>query len=140
MPAKDIYHDHVKHALLKDGWTITHDPFPMKWGRKDMFVDLGAEKVLAAEKAGKKIAVEVKSFISPSEMHDLHDALGQYILYHDILERTEPERELYLAIREAVFHDLFEEPIGQILIENRRVRLLIFEPESEEIKQWIPKL
>jgi len=139
MPAKDIYHANVKNALIKDGWTITHDPFPMKWGRKDLFVDLGAEKILAAEKAGKKIAIEVKSFVSPSEMHDLQGALGQYILYHDILEHTEPERELYLAVREAVFHDIFEEPIGQILLENQRVRLLIFDPQSEEIKQWIPR-
>jgi hypothetical protein len=26
MPAKDIFHDAVKIALQKDGWTITHDP------------------------------------------------------------------------------------------------------------------
>ncbi len=27
MPAKDIYHNEVKNALIKDGWTITDDPF-----------------------------------------------------------------------------------------------------------------
>ena len=27
MPAKDIYHDAVKNALIKDGWTILADPF-----------------------------------------------------------------------------------------------------------------
>ncbi len=27
MPAQDLYHNIVKNALLKDGWTITHDPF-----------------------------------------------------------------------------------------------------------------
>ncbi len=26
MPARDIYHDTVRNALEKDGWTITHDP------------------------------------------------------------------------------------------------------------------
>jgi hypothetical protein len=25
MPAKDIYHDTVKNALIKEGWTITPD-------------------------------------------------------------------------------------------------------------------
>jgi hypothetical protein len=112
MPARDIYHNHVKHALIKDGWTITHDPFPMKWGRKDTFVDLGAEKILAAEKEGQKIAVEIKSFIGASEMHDLHNAVGQYTRYHDVLERTEPMRVLYLAIREIVFHVSFQKTGG----------------------------
>jgi hypothetical protein len=32
---------------------------------------LGAEKILAAEKQGRKIAVEVKSFLSVSPVHDL---------------------------------------------------------------------
>ncbi len=31
MPAKDTYHDAVRHALVKDGWTITHDPFTISW-------------------------------------------------------------------------------------------------------------
>jgi len=29
MPAKDIYHERVKKALEKDGWTITNDPFKL---------------------------------------------------------------------------------------------------------------
>jgi hypothetical protein len=56
MPAKDIFHNAVKNALIKDGWTITHDPLRLTWGGKDMYVDLGAERLLAAEKAGQQIA------------------------------------------------------------------------------------
>ncbi len=138
MPARDIYHKTVKKALIKDGWTITHDPLTLKWGVKDMYVDLGAEQFLAAEKGIHKIAVEVKSFVSPSEVQDLQNALGQYVLYHDILARTEPNRVLYLAIRQAVFIDLFEEPIGKLLLENQRIRLIIFDPQTEVIVQWIP--
>jgi hypothetical protein len=80
MPAKDIYHDHVKNALTKDGWTVTHDSLALKWGRKDMYADLGAEKLLAAEKKERKIAVEVKSFVGASMIKDLRDALGQYVM------------------------------------------------------------
>lgn len=87
MPAKDIYHDCVKNALIKDGWKITDDPLSLKIGKKDIFIDLAAEKLLAAEKQGKKIAVEVKSFIGISEVEDLKNALGQYILYEKILLR-----------------------------------------------------
>ncbi len=138
MPAKDLYHDVVKNALLKDGWTITHDPFPLKWGRKDLFVDLGAEKLLTAEREGRKIVVEVKSFLGRSEVEELRNALGQFVLYRDILERREPDRELFLAIPARVFIELFEEPIGAILLENRRVQLIVFDKEKEEILRWVP--
>ena len=86
MPAKDIYHNNVRTALEKDGWTITKDPLPLKIGGRSLFVDLGAEKIFAAEKQGRKIAVEVKSFLAASPVHDLEEALGQYIVYEDILE------------------------------------------------------
>ncbi|MGK7933812.1 MAG: element excision factor XisH family protein, partial [Microcystaceae cyanobacterium] len=63
MPAKDIYHDSVKNALIKNGWRITDDPLSLKIGNKDLFIDIAAEKLLVAEKEEQKIAVEVKSFI-----------------------------------------------------------------------------
>ncbi len=137
MPAKDIYHNHIKNALIKDGWTITNDPYVIQWGRKDLFVDLGAEKLIAASQDGRKIAVEVKSFISPSPVSDLEKALGQYILYLDILARLDPDRTLYLAIRQDTFIEVFKDPIGEILLENKRLKLLIFDEVKEEIQQWI---
>jgi XisH protein len=87
MPAKDIYHNAVRNALEKDSWQITKDPFILKWGTRDLYIDLGAEKLIAAEKSGEKIAVEIKSFIGASPVTDLENALGQYILYYDILTR-----------------------------------------------------
>lgn len=138
MPAKDTYHDTVRSALEKDSWIITDDPLTLKWGTKDLFVDFGAQKLLAAQKNDIKIAVEVKSFIGASPMTDLQKGLGQYILYLDILARLQPDRDLYLAIREETFSEIFEEPIGQILLENKRLRLLIVNPEEEVIVQWIP--
>ncbi len=138
MSAKDIFHDSVKNALIKDGWEITHDPLILKWGPKDLFIDLGAERLMAADKAGQKIAVEIKSFVSPSEVEDLKNAVGQFVLYHDVLARTEPDRVLHLAVREAVFVAVFEEPIGEVLLENHRVRLIVFDPQAEVIVKWIP--
>ncbi len=81
MPARDIYHDTVKRALEKDNWTITNDPFPLKIGKKRLSADLGAERLISAEKGIKKIVVEIKSFVGPSNVKDLEQALGQYILY-----------------------------------------------------------
>lgn len=99
MPAKDIYHNTVKTALIKDGWTITHDPFHLKLRKgKNLFVDLGAERLIAAEKDTQKIAVEIKSFVSASVMKDLEEALGQFMLYLHLLKRYDSERILYLAV------------------------------------------
>lgn len=137
MPAKDIYHDNIKNALIKDNWTITHDPYVIQYGRKDLFIDLGAKKLIAASQGDRKIAVEVKSFISPSAVSDLQKALGQYTLYLDILARLEPERSLYLAIRQDTFTEVFQDPIGEILLENKRLKLLVFDEVKEEIQQWI---
>jgi XisH protein len=138
MPAKDIYHNTVKNALTKDGWTITHDPLRLPWGPKDLYVDLGAEHLLGAAQGERKIAVEIKSFVGPSLVTDLEHALGQYILYHDIMTHVEPDRELYLAIRRTIFLDLFAEPIGRVLLDNRRLKLIVFDPRTEVIVQWIP--
>ena len=137
MSAKDLYHDTVKHALIKEGWTITHDPFPLSIGKRDAYVDLGAEKIFAAEKENQKIAIEVKSFISPSLLHDLYGALGQYLIYREALHDFEPDRVLYLAIRDAVFQELTEEELSDLLIERQHVNLLVFDQQDEEIVKWI---
>jgi len=137
MPAKDIFHDCVKTALIKDGWEITHDPLSLRIGKKDLFIDLGAEKLLAAEKNNQRIAVEIKSFISASGMRDLENAIGQYIVYQNVLSVTSPERLLYLAIRESVFVNLFQDELGKLLLERQALKILTFDPELEAVTQWI---
>ncbi|MCP4656540.1 MAG: fatty-acid synthase [bacterium] len=111
MPARDFFHDAVKTALVKDGWKITHDPFRLSWGGKDMYVDLGVERLLAARKDKRQIAVEIKSFVGASVMRDLEQAIGQFAVYRSVLARREPDRTLYMAIPEAVLHEVFEEPL-----------------------------
>ena len=137
MPANDIYHDAVKNALIKDGWKITDDPLILSIGKKDLFIDLGAEKLIAAEKDQQKIAVEIKSFLGNSQVNDLENALGQYILYYEVLLAKQDERVLYLAIKESAYQEIFEEPIGKILLNRKIIKLLVFEPRKESILQWI---
>ncbi|HHP7230496.1 MAG TPA: XisH family protein [Xenococcaceae cyanobacterium] len=137
MPAKDIFHDIVITALQKDGWIITDDPLRLKWGLRELFVDLGAKKLIAAQKGETKIAVEIKSFIGKSPINELENALGQYILYRNILEETEPKRLIYLAIRKSTYQEIFSEPIGILTIQKNKLFLLVFDVEKEEIIQWI---
>ena len=135
--AKDIYHDTVKTALEKDGWTITNELFKLTIGSRSVYIDLGAEKLLAAEKEGRKIAIEIKTFSSPSPVNDLENALGQYILYRDALKRTQPERILYLAISNEVYLDFFQEEIAQMVVENQHLKLIIFDANKAEVVKWI---
>ncbi len=102
MSAKDHYHETVKNALIKDGWTITHDPLTLRLSKKKLYIDLGAEQLIAAERSNQKIAIEIKGFHRASDIKDLEDALGQFIFYTTFLSRQEPDRVLYLAIPELV--------------------------------------
>jgi hypothetical protein len=139
MPAKDLYHDTVKSALIKDGWTITKESLTFMLGKRPAIIDLAAEKVLIAEKDAQKIAVEVKSFIGPSPMTDLEKALGQFVLYSDILAERDPERILYLAIPERTYSGFFAEEVGAILFRRRpELKLIVFDPDLQEIVQWKP--
>jgi XisH protein len=138
MPARDRYHENLKNALIKDGWRITDDPFHLKWGKKDLYVDLAAEKLLIAEKGTQKIAVEIKTFSGESEVADLEQAIGQYFTYLAVMSRNYPDRVLYIAVHEDIFTDIFEEePLGKLILEDYKIPLIVFNPKREVIVRWI---
>lgn len=137
MPAKDKFHDAVVNALIKDGWTITDDPLKLKFDGKNIYIDLGAERIIAAEKGAHKIAVEVKSFIGTSIMEDVEQAVGQYIVYESALLEKEPEREFFLAVPETVLQRVFNEPMAQRMIKRHNIKVFGYNSEAEEIVTWI---
>lgn len=137
MPAKDLYHDTVKTALIKDGWVITDDPLKFQVGKRSIYIDLGAKKLLGAEKYGRKIAVEIKSFTAPSPVSELEKALGQYELYSLILEDEDPQRILFLAVNDYIFETFFAEEIGQKILKKKNLRVIVFNPTTQEIIKWI---
>ncbi len=136
MAAKDIFHDAVRRALEKEGWLITHDPLFLRFGGLDMYIDLGAEKILAAERNEEKIAVEVKSFVAPSATTEFSTALGQFLKYQLALEEEQPGRLLYLAIPRDTYRSFFALELPKLLIQRYQVRLIIFDPEEEAIVTW----
>ncbi len=138
MAAKDIIHKAVKNALINDGWTITHDPLHLKLGRLRVLADLGAEKApIAAEKAGRKIAVEVKSFVDLSLVDALEKAIGQFELYRLILSKIQPDRILYLAVTKEIYAKLLVAAEGEIIVQELSLRLIVVDRFQEEIVQWI---
>nr|WP_283757420.1 element excision factor XisH family protein [Roseofilum casamattae] len=135
--AKDRFHDPVKTALTKEQWVITQDPFSFKYGDVDFYIDLGAEKLLAAERNDEKIAVEIKSFLNPSAITDFYAALGQFLSYRLALESYEPERTLYLAVPLESYETFFQLPFTQAAIQTYQLLLIVYDPDQETITQWI---
>ncbi|MBW4668142.1 MAG: XisH family protein [Cyanomargarita calcarea GSE-NOS-MK-12-04C] len=139
MPAKDLYHDIVVQALITDGWEITDDPFLLSYGGRELYIDLGAEKrAIAARKGDRKIAIEIKSFLKPSPVRDLEEAVGQYGVYQSIMAEIAPERILYLAVPKRSYETIFTEKLGQLIIKSLQIKLLVFDEEQVRILQWIP--
>ncbi len=136
MPRRDLYHDLVVEALERDGWTITDDPLVLSFGNKDLYVDLGAERVLGAVKGEREIAVEIKSFISPSDVQDLEMAVGQYNVYRDILAGTGSQRALYLAVPKHAYQGIFADQLGQWVIKRQELRIIVFGDSPEEELEW----
>jgi XisH protein len=136
--AKDIYHELVKQALINEGWEITHDPYYLSVGigRRNVAADFGAEKFIVAEKDKEKILVEIKSFITSSNIHELHHSVGQYDFYALLLEEQEPDRVPFLAMPKDAYEDLIREPIVQTFLERHRVNLIIFDVQKPYIFAW----
>jgi hypothetical protein len=137
MPAKDIFHDAVKYGLQKDGWTITHDPLSLKFGDTRIYIDLGAERILAAERGEEKIAVEIKTFASDSVVFDFHVAIGQFINYQVALENKDPSRVLYLAVPQEIYDTFFQSLLATSVIHKYQIRLIVYDPENEVILEWL---
>jgi XisH protein len=137
MPTRDLFHDAVKHGLTKDGWTITADPLIVQFSGHNMYIDLGAEKLIAAERDNQQIAVEVKSFVAASVLADFHTALGQFLNYRLALDEEQPQRTLYLAVPVSVYSAFFTLPLTQAAIQRHSVHLIVYDPETEGLVKWI---
>jgi hypothetical protein len=134
--AKDRFHNEVRAALEKEGWTITADPLEISVGDVDFEIDLAAD-MLAAERAGEKIAVEIKSFIGRSNVSDFHTALGQFMNYQFALEEFEPERKLYLAVPTSIYNSFFQRRFVRSVVARTQIHLLVYDEKQEVIAQWL---
>lgn len=137
MPRLDLIHHAVKTALLKEGWTITDDPYILKYRRTTLYADLGVERAISVQRHNQKLVIEIKSFVGVSKIQDLKEALGQLDIYSYILEEVEPDRKLYLAVSTTTYQNIFQLDIAQLILKKRYLPLIIVDLETEEITQWI---
>ena len=135
--AKDIFHETVKQALVADNWKITHDPLTLNLSKRNLFIDLGAEKVIAAQRENQKIAVEIKSFVGLSPITDFYKALGQYQLYILALKRQLPDTVLYLAMPQESYESLIKDDLLAEFMDELALKYILFDPETKRIMKWI---
>ncbi len=147
MSQRDKTHPLIKEALTKKGWEITDDPYVISYGERFLFIDLAARfnfsddvigLFIGARRGNQRIAVEIKEFRGASAIADLEQAIGQYVLYQLLLRQVDPERELYLAVSNTTYDEIFSEPIGELVVSELPLRLLIVDIAKVEVRQWIP--
>ena len=135
--AKDRYHNLVKKALQNQDWLITNDPLYIPTLKRRLEIDLGVERLIGAEKDNEKIAVEIKSFLGLSEIHEFYKALGQFNYYQLALEDDQPDRVLYLAVLSDIYETLFTEPLTLKAIQRYQIKIIVYNIEDETIEKWI---
>ena len=135
--ARDLFHYIVKEALIKDGWTITHDPYPLH-SRKEggLSTDIGAEKIILAENNLNKIAVEVKSFVHMSILHEFLKASGQYHSYSKIIGKNDPQRLLYVAMPTFVYYRIIQYDWVVEVMADLKMKVILYNTEKVIIEEW----
>ncbi len=136
MPRRETHHEAVRSALVAEGWSITSDPLRLQYGGVELYVDLGAERLLAAERGNECTAVEVKSFVGQSDIAESYGALGQYLSYRQVLAHEDPARTRFLAVPEDMWTGFFTLPFAREMLDQHRVCLIVCDMEREEIRQW----
>ncbi len=77
------------------------------------------------------------SFLNASTITDFHAALGQFLNYRLGLQMSESDRELYLAVPLDTFNSFFQERFPQEAVKVYQVKLLVYNPVTEVIVEWI---
>lgn len=135
--AKDKFHFEFKHALETEGWSITADPLRIKTGRIPVLIDLGAERVIAAERGTEKIAVEIKTFGNASFITAFYEAVGKYLVYQEAILLQEPARTLYLAIPDDVYEGFAEDVLVDAVFVRHQIKIVTYNSDNQSIVKWI---
>ena len=103
-------------------------------GKRTVYVDIEAER----SQERLLIFVEVKGFLGNSQVTELADALGQYLLYRHLIDEAYGETvPLYLAIPEEAYEGIFQEILGMNITQKYGLKLLVIDPETERIVEWV---
>lgn len=140
MPKLDDCHLQIVHALEKDGWIVTDSPYVLPLpgtGRRPLQIDLYAQRY-GGDQLTTIIIVEVKCFSNTSAAwDDLYSAIGQYIVYRNLLRRRGVSDTLYLAVPSHAYEGI----IGQValpIMDEIQIKMVVVDIGREVIEQWYP--
>lgn len=63
--------------------------------------------------------------------------MGQFLNYRDALDKIEPERQLYLAVRVPIYESFFQQKLITSAVAKYQLRLIIYDVQEEVIRQWL---
>jgi XisH protein len=99
--------------------------------------DIGAEKIILAENNLRKIAVEVKSFVHISILHEFLNASGQYLTYSKIMSKNDPQRMLFIAMPTFVYYKIIQYDWAVEVIKDLNMHVILYHTEKIIIEEWI---
>jgi hypothetical protein len=69
-------------------------------------------------------------------MYDFHNALGQYMVYRKLIELTQPDYKLMLAIDDITYENFFQRKSIQVVLEASNLLLMVVDIEKKIIVRW----
>jgi XisH protein len=134
MPALDTCHEQVVHALENDGWTVSPDMFVLRLDRQHRFyIDLEA----IGFDNQTIMVIEVKCFENPAaETTELYGAIGQYLVYRNLLREHGIQLPLYLAVPLHAYAGVISRMALSVMAQND-VKMIVIDIEREAVIQWL---
>ncbi len=137
MSREDFYHKHFRNALLAAGWKIESEHFRLPFYDTRVKIDFTASK----QENGVQmlVAVEVKNFReTDSYNNEFQRAVGQYLLYRDLLTHSDFTHQLFLGVPMEIYQSFFSDAAVKRLLVELKFNLVTFDPETVTLVQWIP--
>lgn len=136
MPALDSCHQQMVNALIKAGWNVNTAPVYLRAEKLVAIPDIQA--TLNNGSVQQIIVVEVKCFLDERlDQDELYRAIGQYLVYRQVLRTRQLDIPLYLAIAIQVYQRLFVKQVVNAIIHESRLKLIVVDLEREEVIQWL---
>ncbi len=135
MPALDVCHPQVVRALEKTGWSVKPEPYVLPIDRRHrVYIDIEAQH---PAQAGIMV-IEVKCFQDQSqETADLYGAIGQYLIYRNLLTQRGLAASLYLALPTHAYEGVVRRMALPVIVQNN-VKMIVIDLMNEVIVQWLP--
>ena len=132
MPARGRYHQQVRTALEKDGWTITQDAFRVSYGGHELTAEFAAEREREGD-SPECIAVQVATGDTDPSSVGFQRTLGRFMLCDMVLSEMRSPRRLFLAITRLAFEAICADDTIRHGLSSAGVRMLVLDEQCGSV-------